>query len=134
MPARHGTTLDDRPSTKTKRPGINLVQLVASACLAIALLALSGVATWSAFATSHAATISTRDGRLAAEYNTARFEIGAEESLERKYPTRAEPGGETRSPRGQDCPRRRAGERQSRRRCGRPSDRDRRHRAQTPAI
>ncbi len=85
MPARHGTTLDDRPSSKIKRPGINLVQLVASACLAIALLALSGVATWSAFATSNAATVSTRDGRLAAEYNTARLEIGAEESLERKY-------------------------------------------------
>ncbi|HZV26800.1 MAG TPA: EAL domain-containing protein [Acidothermaceae bacterium] len=94
MPARHGTTLDDRPSGKAKRPGINLVQLVASACLAIALLALSGVATWSAFKTSAAAKASTDAGRLADAYNAARFDIGAEESLERKY--RLEPGAEIR--------------------------------------
>lgn len=69
----------------TKRPAINLVQLVASACLAVALLALSGVATWSAFKTSAAAKASTDAGRLADAYTAARFDIGAEESLERKY-------------------------------------------------
>jgi diguanylate cyclase len=79
---------------KTKRPGINLVQMVASACLVIALLALSAVATWSAFETSAAADTSTGAGRLAAGYNTARFAIGAEESLERKY--RLEPSAQVR--------------------------------------
>ena len=69
----------------TKRPAINLVQLVASACLAVALLALSAVATWSAFATSDAANTSTHAGRLADAFNVARFDIGSEESLERKY-------------------------------------------------
>src|SRR5471030_1654531 len=93
MPAKHGATRDD-PSNKMKRPGINLVQLVASACLAIALLALSGVATWSAFKTSAAASTSTQAGRLAAAYNLARFDIGAEESLERKY--RLEPTADVR--------------------------------------
>ncbi|HEY5050504.1 MAG TPA: EAL domain-containing protein [Acidothermaceae bacterium] len=79
----------------TKRPGINLVQLVASACLAVALLALSGVATWSAFATSDAASISTQASRLDDAYNSARFDIGAEESLERKY--RLEPSADVRA-------------------------------------
>jgi diguanylate cyclase (GGDEF)-like protein len=84
MPATHGTMRDDRRS-RTKRPGINLLQLVASACLAIALLALTAVATWSAFETSAAASTSTHAGRLADAYSAARFDIGAEESLERKY-------------------------------------------------
>jgi diguanylate cyclase (GGDEF)-like protein len=100
MPVRHGTTRDDPPSSKTagsktKRPGINLVQLVASACLAIALLALSAVATWSAFETSDAANTSDQAARLADAYNVARFDIGAEESLERKY--RLEPSAEVRT-------------------------------------
>jgi diguanylate cyclase len=79
----------------TKSPGINLVQLVASACLAVALLALSGVATWSAFATSNAADTSDRASRLADAYTLARFAIGSEESLERKY--RLEPSSAVRA-------------------------------------
>src|SRR6185437_13809666 len=79
----------------TKRPAINLVQLVASACLAVALLALSAVATWSAFATSDAASTATHAGRLADAFNVARFDIGAEESLERKY--RIEPSADVRA-------------------------------------
>jgi diguanylate cyclase len=89
MPPRYGTMRGDRQSR-----GINLVQLVASACLVIVLVALSAVAAWSAFATNAAANASTEDGRLAAAYNTARFDIGAEESLERKY--RLEPIAEVR--------------------------------------
>ena len=69
MPATHGTMRDDRRS-RTKRPGINLLRLVASACLAIALLALTAVATWSAFETSAAASTSTHAGRLADAYST----------------------------------------------------------------
>jgi diguanylate cyclase (GGDEF)-like protein len=79
----------------TKRPAINLVQLVASACLAVALLALSAVATWSAFATSDAANVSTHAGRLSDAFNVARFDIGSEESLERKY--RLEPSADVRA-------------------------------------
>jgi diguanylate cyclase (GGDEF)-like protein len=94
MPATHGTTGDVRPSGRTKRAGIDLVQLVASACLAVALLALSGVATWSAFATSAAAKAATRAARLDDAYNAARFDISAEESLERKY--RFEPSADVR--------------------------------------
>ena len=71
------------------------MQLVASACLAVALLALSGVATWSAFATSDAASTATQASRLDDAYNSARFDIGAEESLERKY--RIEPSADVRA-------------------------------------
>jgi diguanylate cyclase len=85
MPSTPGATRDDRPNKTTRRPGINPVQLVASACLAIALLALSGVATWSAFETSAAASTSDHAGRLAHAYSDARFDIASEESLERKY-------------------------------------------------
>ncbi|HEY3923745.1 MAG TPA: EAL domain-containing protein [Acidothermaceae bacterium] len=79
----------------TKRPGINKVQLVASACLAGALLALSGVATWSAFKTSAAADTSANAGRLADAYNTARFSVSQEESLIRAY--RLTPGAAIRA-------------------------------------
>jgi diguanylate cyclase (GGDEF)-like protein len=68
-----------------RRAGIGLVQLVASGCLAIALLALSGVATWSAFETSAAANATQRAGRVADAYEAAQFAVGTEESLERKY-------------------------------------------------
>src|SRR6185437_16509296 len=91
-PADKGGDMD--AATPTKRPAINLVQLVASACLAVALLALSAVATWSAFATSDAASTATHAGRLADAFNVARFDIGAEESLERKY--RIEPSADVR--------------------------------------
>src|SRR5450755_1180917 len=85
MPAKYGTTRDDHERTKTMRPGINLVQVVASACLAIALLALCAVATWSAFETSKAASTATQAGRLSDAYYAARFAIDTEESLALKY-------------------------------------------------
>jgi diguanylate cyclase len=85
MQPRHGTRRDDGLARKRMRPGINLVQLVASACLAIALLTLSGVATWSAFNTSAAAKTTTQAGRLADAYNVARFSVSDEESLLRQY-------------------------------------------------
>jgi diguanylate cyclase (GGDEF)-like protein len=65
-------------------------QVVASGCLAAALLALTGVAAWSGFDTNAAAKVSQRDRVLADAYIEARFAVGAEESLERKY--RLEPG------------------------------------------
>ena len=63
---------------------------VTSGCLAVVLLGLSGTAMWSSFETSEAARTSQHSAALSQAYSTARFGVGAEESLERKY--RLEPG------------------------------------------
>lgn len=104
MPAKYGTTRDDQAGGKTMRPGINLVQLVASACLAIALLALSAVATWSAFATSKAANTSYRAGHLSDAFGSARFNIAAEESPGAQVPARTDRGDSAESSAGEDRP------------------------------
>jgi diguanylate cyclase len=70
-------------------------QVFASGCLATALLALTSAATWSALATNNAARVSHRDSSLAYAYSAARFAVGAEESLERKY--RLDPSPEVRA-------------------------------------
>lgn len=71
------------------------MQLAASACLAVVLLGLTGVSLWSSIATNGAAAQSQGSVALANAYSSARFWVGAEESLERKY--RLEPGPEIRS-------------------------------------
>jgi diguanylate cyclase (GGDEF)-like protein len=70
------------------------LRTVLSSCLAVVLLGLSGVATWSSFATSAAAQSSQREAAVDDAYSAARFWVGAEESLERKY--RLEPGPQVR--------------------------------------
>ncbi len=70
------------------------MQVATPTILGVAMLGLAGLAVWSAFATSAAADAASRAGVLADAYGAARFSIGAEESLERKY--RLEPGPEVR--------------------------------------
>jgi signal transduction histidine kinase len=67
---------------------------LASAGLAIVLIFLTGFALWVAFATNRAATFAKHASDLSDKYEQARYAIGAEESLERKY--RLEPGPEVR--------------------------------------
>ena len=56
---------------------------------------LTGFALWAAFSTNRAARQADRLSRLSDAYQQARFAVGAEESLERKY--RLEPGPEVRA-------------------------------------
>jgi diguanylate cyclase (GGDEF)-like protein len=58
--------------------------------LAAVLALLTGFALWAAFSTNRAARQADRLSRLSDAYQQARFSVGAEESLERKY--RLEPG------------------------------------------
>jgi diguanylate cyclase len=59
------------------------------------LVLLTGFALWAAFSTNRAARQADRLSRLSDAYQQARFAVGAEESLERKY--RLEPGAEVRA-------------------------------------
>jgi diguanylate cyclase len=68
---------------------------VATAGLAAVLVLLTGFALWAAFSTNRAARQADRLSRLSDAYQQARFAVGAEESLERKY--RLEPGAEVRA-------------------------------------
>jgi diguanylate cyclase (GGDEF)-like protein len=63
--------------------------------LAAVLVLLTGFALWAAFSTNRAARQADRLSRLSDAYQQARFAVGAEESLERKY--RLEPGAEVRA-------------------------------------
>ncbi len=63
----------------------------ASTVLALVLLALTAVSLWSAVTTRSAATMADRSRVLAADYAEARFQVGQEESLERKYRLEASP-------------------------------------------
>jgi diguanylate cyclase (GGDEF)-like protein len=63
--------------------------------LAAVLVLLTGFALWVAFSTNRAARQADRLSRLSDAYQQARFAVGAEESLERKY--RLEPGAEVRA-------------------------------------
>jgi diguanylate cyclase (GGDEF)-like protein len=63
--------------------------------LAAVLVLLTGFALWAAFSTNRAAGQADRLSRLSDTYQQARFAVGAEESLERKY--RLEPGPEVRA-------------------------------------
>jgi diguanylate cyclase len=63
--------------------------------LAAVLVLLTGFALWAAFSTNRAARQADRLSRLSDAYQQARFAVGAEESLERKY--RLEPGVEVRA-------------------------------------
>jgi diguanylate cyclase (GGDEF)-like protein len=67
----------------------------ATAGLAAVLVLLTGFALWAAFSTNRAARQADRLSRLSDAYQQARFAVGAEESLERKY--RLEPGAEVRA-------------------------------------
>ena len=67
----------------------------ATAGLAAVLVLLTGFALWAAFSTNRAARQADRLSRLSDAYQQARFAVGAEESLERKY--RLEPGTEVRA-------------------------------------
>jgi diguanylate cyclase (GGDEF)-like protein len=67
----------------------------ATAGLAAVLVLLTGFALWAAFSTNRAARQADRLSRLSDTYQQARFAVGAEESLERKY--RLEPGPEVRA-------------------------------------
>jgi diguanylate cyclase (GGDEF)-like protein len=69
------------------------MQVATSACVAIALLGLTGSATWSAYATSAAASASQVSGALADAYTAARFAVGEEESLELAYRLEPTPAG-----------------------------------------
>lgn len=63
---------------------------LALAGLCAVILGIGGLSFWSAKKTSDAAAQSARATRLADSFEQARFAVGAEESLERKY--RLEPG------------------------------------------
>jgi diguanylate cyclase len=67
----------------------------ASTVLAVVLLSLTAVALWSAATTRSAALMADRSRVVSADYAEARFQVGQEESLERKY--RLEPGPEVRA-------------------------------------
>jgi diguanylate cyclase (GGDEF)-like protein len=68
------------------------LQTIASVCLAAALLGLSGVATWSGFATSAAASASRRSVFLHDAYTTARYWVEAEEPPPTQYVLQPSPG------------------------------------------
>jgi diguanylate cyclase (GGDEF)-like protein len=70
------------------------VTRLATAGLAAVLVVLTGFALWAASSTNRAARQADRLIRLSDAYQRARFAVGAEESLERKY--RLEPGPEVR--------------------------------------
>ena len=67
----------------------------ATAGLAAVLVLLTGFALWAAFSTNRVARQADRLSQLSDSYQQARFAVGAEESLERKY--RLEPGAEVRA-------------------------------------
>ena len=66
-----------------------------SSVLAMILLALTVVSLWSAVTTRSAALMADRSRVVSADYAEARFQVGQEESLERKY--RSEPVREVRA-------------------------------------
>ncbi len=68
---------------------------VATLALIIVLAFLAGFALWAALATDQAAGRARRASQLSDAYQQARYAVGAEESLERKY--RLEPGGDIRT-------------------------------------
>jgi diguanylate cyclase len=70
------------------------VTRLATAGLAVVLLALTGFSLWVAYSTNRVARQADRFSRLSDAYQQARFAVAAEESLERKY--RLEPGPEVR--------------------------------------
>jgi signal transduction histidine kinase/DNA-binding response OmpR family regulator len=67
----------------------------ASAGLCVVLLFLTGFSVWVAFATNQAAISTKHASELSDKYEQARYAVGAEESLERKY--RLEPSAEVRA-------------------------------------
>src|SRR5215212_5098722 len=67
----------------------------ASLGLCIVLLFLTGFSVWVAFATNRAAISTKHASELSDRYEQARYAVGAEESLERKY--RLEPSAEVRA-------------------------------------
>jgi signal transduction histidine kinase len=79
------------PSTNTSR----IVGQIASSGLALVLLCLTGFAIWAALTTNQAARAAKHASELSDHYQQARYAVGAEESLERKY--RLEPGPEIRA-------------------------------------
>ena len=85
--AASGSRADHRPNRRrdTGRPAGRRLQTVASVCLALALIGLSGVATWSGVATSSAARTSHHAFALYDAYTTARYWVQAEESSESQY-------------------------------------------------
>jgi signal transduction histidine kinase len=72
-----------------------IVGYIASSGLALVLLFLTGFAIWAALTTNQAAGVAKRANELSDYYQQARYAVGAEESLERKY--RLEPGPEIRA-------------------------------------
>jgi diguanylate cyclase (GGDEF)-like protein len=66
-----------------------------STVLALALLSLTGVSLWSSVTTRSAALMADQSRVVSADYAEARFQVGQEESLERKY--RVEPVPEVRA-------------------------------------
>ena len=67
----------------------------ASIGLCVVLLFLTGFSVWVAFATNQAAINTKHASALSDKYEQARYAVGAEESLERKY--RLEPSAEVRA-------------------------------------
>src|SRR3954470_4829500 len=67
----------------------------ASIGLCAVLLLLTGFSVWVAFATNQAAISTKHASELSDKYEQARYAVGAEESLERKY--RLEPSAEVRA-------------------------------------
>lgn len=67
----------------------------ASTVLALVLLSLTAVSLWTAVVTRSAALMADRSRVVSADYAEARFQVGQEESLERKY--RSEPSPEVRA-------------------------------------
>src|SRR4051812_47302310 len=67
----------------------------ASLGLCVVLLFLTGFSVWVAVATNQAAISTKRASTLSDKYEQARYAVGAEESLERKY--RLEPSAEVRA-------------------------------------
>jgi hypothetical protein len=72
------------PFTSLRRPSAGLAR-AAYGALAAVLVFLAGFALWAAVTTHQAADHAERASILSDQYQQARYWIGAEESLERKY-------------------------------------------------
>ncbi len=81
----------EEQSTTTSR----IVGQIAPIGLALVLLCLTGFAIWAALTTNQAASLAKHANEQSDHYQQARYAVGAEESLERKY--RLEPGAEIRA-------------------------------------
>jgi len=92
MMRQHGDTAA-QPAAASDR--LHLTGHVATLALALVLAFLAGFAFWAALATNQVAGRARHASALSDEYQQARYAVGAEESLERKY--RLEPGAAIRA-------------------------------------